>query len=155
MIITWSKYQVDWNANNGQYTLLQYAAEQGRHGLVALLLDKGAWDEHGHVNHDILIPSSYPDLFVRSFSKWLWATTCGSCQKYIIYPLLFVRSFSKWLRLLSEIYNIPTSVCKELLQVVAALVRNRRGHLLHTMATIRCCIKHNFCEFQCFHSTTP
>merc|ERR1719454_1850815 len=36
------RLEAEWNASNGQYTLLQYAAEQGRHGLVALLLDKGA-----------------------------------------------------------------------------------------------------------------
>ena len=32
--------QVDWNATNGQYTLLQYAAELGREGVVSLLLEK-------------------------------------------------------------------------------------------------------------------
>ena len=39
---TEGRTEVDWNGSNGQYTLLQYAAEQGRHRLVALLLDKGA-----------------------------------------------------------------------------------------------------------------
>jgi len=30
---TAGRTEVDWNSSNGQYTLLQYSAEQGRHGL--------------------------------------------------------------------------------------------------------------------------
>ena len=33
---------VDWDADNGRFTLLQYACEQGRDGIVAYLLDQGA-----------------------------------------------------------------------------------------------------------------
>eukprot|EP00090_Calanus_glacialis_P004617 TRINITY_DN13469_c0_g1_i6.p1 TRINITY_DN13469_c0_g1~~TRINITY_DN13469_c0_g1_i6.p1 ORF type:complete len:963 (-),score=252.46 TRINITY_DN13469_c0_g1_i6:527-3415(-) len=33
---------MDWNADNGQYTLLQYASEQGRDKITAYLLDHGA-----------------------------------------------------------------------------------------------------------------
>ena len=33
---------MDWNADNGQYTLLQYASEQGRDKIIAYLLDHGA-----------------------------------------------------------------------------------------------------------------
>jgi len=33
---------MDWNADNGQYTLLQYAAEQGRDKIAGFLLDRGA-----------------------------------------------------------------------------------------------------------------
>lgn len=33
---------VDWDADNGRFTLLQYACEQGRDGIVAFLLEHGA-----------------------------------------------------------------------------------------------------------------
>ena len=33
---------MDWNADNGQYTLLQYASEQGRDKITSYLLDHGA-----------------------------------------------------------------------------------------------------------------
>ena len=33
---------VDWDADNGHFTLLQYACEQGRDGIVAYLLEQGA-----------------------------------------------------------------------------------------------------------------
>ena len=33
---------VEWNADNGQYTLLQYACDLGRDGIVGYLLDQGA-----------------------------------------------------------------------------------------------------------------
>lgn len=39
---------MDWNASNGQYTLLQYASEQGRDKIVAYLLDKGANPKPGN-----------------------------------------------------------------------------------------------------------
>jgi len=39
---TAGREEVDWNSDNGQFTLLQLAAELGRHRMVALLLDKGA-----------------------------------------------------------------------------------------------------------------
>jgi len=37
-----AKDNIDWNADNGQFTLLQYAADQGRSGIVGYLLDNGA-----------------------------------------------------------------------------------------------------------------
>ena len=33
--------EMDWNADNGQYTLLQYASEQGRHKITAYLGSRG------------------------------------------------------------------------------------------------------------------
>ena len=33
---------VDWDADNGQHTLLQYACEMGRAGVVRVLLERGA-----------------------------------------------------------------------------------------------------------------
>lgn len=41
-VYTSNRGDIDWNADNGQYSLMQYAADQGRDKIVKLLLDKGA-----------------------------------------------------------------------------------------------------------------
>ena len=37
-----NRANIDWNVDNGQFNLLQYACEMGRHGIVDYLLDHGA-----------------------------------------------------------------------------------------------------------------
>jgi len=54
-------------------------------------------------------------------------------------PTMASTHFSNMLLNKGAMVLLLSSLTKELLQVVAALVRNRRGHLLPTMATIRCC----------------
>eukprot|EP00092_Neocalanus_flemingeri_P015698 GFUD01016992.1.p1 GENE.GFUD01016992.1~~GFUD01016992.1.p1 ORF type:complete len:970 (+),score=249.34 GFUD01016992.1:268-3177(+) len=45
-----NRTDVDWNADNGQYTLLQYASEQGRDKIVDYLLDQGAEPGRSAIN---------------------------------------------------------------------------------------------------------
>ena len=48
-----TRTNVDWNADNGQYTLLQYACDMGRDGVAGYLLDHGA-------RYDVCATNSQP-----------------------------------------------------------------------------------------------
>ena len=60
--------QVDWNAENGQYNLLQYACEMGRHGIAGYLLDNGARYDEGCLDSK---STGYYSVFFRNYKVYI------------------------------------------------------------------------------------